>query len=98
MPEEVKEEEKEDAIEILAEIDKLLAEQVPDCGDAQLQEVVTNSLYTVDRVLGEQRKLSDEVDPVITSDSDDQTSSEEQKSAEKLLKKVNRKNVKKFGQ
>lgn len=32
-PTEVKEEEKEEAVEILAEIDKLLAEQVPDCGD-----------------------------------------------------------------
>lgn len=33
LPQEVKEEEKEEAVEILAEIDKLLADQVPDCGD-----------------------------------------------------------------
>ena len=35
-PEEVKEESKEEAVEILAEIDKLLADQVPDCGDMAL--------------------------------------------------------------
>ena len=58
-PPEVKEEEKEEAVEILAEIDKLLAEQTPDSAD-KFQEVVTNSLFTVDRVLGEKQRTSPE--------------------------------------
>lgn len=84
----MKEEEKEEpAVEILAGIDKLLAEQDPDC-----DEGVTDKLFaTVDRVLGEQRKSSDEAESPITSDSGEQSSSEEQKSAEKLLMKGNRK-------